>query len=208
VAIYRWRKSTVRHPSNLWDSWRFRRQSEGCPADAVSQWSIGSVETKPGAALPMILGPKGNQGAQQAELEYAFGDGLAAGTFGIPPSTSGSWRAHLRPILDLLGALGYGTGHRVLHSDQLSNESEVSCPATAKEVDLVPESPKEVGLKPRASPMPGYESTILDRIREFERTFEQKYGRKITNEEQRILEASKKIVEQRLGIKYLEKAAD
>jgi hypothetical protein len=78
----------------------------------------------------------------------------------------------------------------------------------AREVDRIPESSKEVGLKPRASPMPGYEPTILDRIREFERTFEQKYGRKITNEEQRILEASKKIVEQRLGVKYLEKAAD
>jgi hypothetical protein len=101
-----------------------------------------------------------------------------------------------------------GTGHRVLHSDQLSKESGVGCPATAREVDPVSESSKKVGLKPRASPMPGYESTILDRIREFERTFEQKFGRKITNEEQRILEASKKIVEQRLGVKYLEKAAD
>jgi hypothetical protein len=49
--------------------------------------------------------------------------------------------------------------------------------------------------------------TLLDRIREFERTFEQIYGRKMTEDEARILEVAKENIQQRLGTRVLEKAA-
>jgi hypothetical protein len=41
---------------------------------------------------------------------------------------------------------------------------------------------------------------------EFERTFEQNYGRKMTDEEQRILKAAREIIQQKLGA-YSERAA-
>jgi hypothetical protein len=44
----------------------------------------------------------------------------------------------------------------------------------------------------------------LHRIREFERTFEQIYGRKMTPDELRILSAARKIIEQKLA-EYSEK---
>jgi hypothetical protein len=47
--------------------------------------------------------------------------------------------------------------------------------------------------------MPEDERTILDRIREFERTFEQNYQRKLTHEEERILRAAEEIIRQRLA---------
>jgi hypothetical protein len=48
------------------------------------------------------------------------------------------------------------------------------------------------------------EPTILDRIREFERTFEQIYHRKMTEDELRILKAAKKIIQEKLA-EYSEK---
>jgi hypothetical protein len=51
----------------------------------------------------------------------------------------------------LPGSIGCGTGNRVLHSDHLPKESEVGCPATAREVDPVPDNAKKVGLKPGTS---------------------------------------------------------
>ena len=50
------------------------------------------------------------------------------------------------------------------------------------------------------------ERTVLDRMQEFERTFEQNYGRKMTDEEQRILKAAREIIQQKLGA-YSERAA-
>ena len=47
--------------------------------------------------------------------------------------------------------------------------------------------------------MPEDPHTILDRMREFERTFEQIYGRKVTEDELRILNAAKKIIQQKLA---------
>jgi hypothetical protein len=41
-------------------------------------------------------------------------------------------------------------------------------------------------------------SIILDRIREFERTFKQKYGREMNDEELRLLHATKDVIQQRL----------
>jgi hypothetical protein len=55
--------------------------------------------------------------------------------------------------------------------------------------------------------MSGDEPTILDRIREFEQTFEQIYRRKMTDDEHCILSAAKKIIEQKLA-EYSEKIAD
>ena len=52
--------------------------------------------------------------------------------------------------------------------------------------------------------MPEEPSAILDRIREFERTFEQIYRRKMTDDEHCILSAAKKIIEQKLA-EYSEK---
>jgi len=43
-------------------------------------------------------------------------------------------------------------------------------------------------------------------MQEFERTFEQNYGRKMTDEEQRILKAAREIIQQKLGA-YSERAA-
>jgi hypothetical protein len=43
--------------------------------------------------------------------------------------------------------------------------------------------------------------TILDRIREFERTFEQRYGRRMTQDELRILKAAQQIIQQKLVAK-------
>ena len=38
---------------------------------------------------------------------------------------------------------------------------------------------------------------VLERMREFERTFEQNYGRKMNDEEQRILEAARKFIQEK-----------
>src|SRR5262249_7779809 len=38
---------------------------------------------------------------------------------------------------------------------------------------------------------------VLERMREFERTFEPKYGRKMNHEEQRLLKAARKIIQQK-----------
>jgi hypothetical protein len=38
---------------------------------------------------------------------------------------------------------------------------------------------------------------VLERMREFERTFEQNYGRKMNHEEQRLLKAAKEIIQQK-----------
>ena len=46
--------------------------------------------------------------------------------------------------------------------------------------------------------MSGDEYTLLDRITEFERTFDQNYGRKMTIEERCIIEAAKEIIQQTL----------
>ena len=46
--------------------------------------------------------------------------------------------------------------------------------------------------------MSGDEYTLLDKITEFERTFEQDYGRKMTIEERCIIEAAKEIIDQKL----------
>jgi hypothetical protein len=43
-------------------------------------------------------------------------------------------------------------------------------------------------------------STILDRIREFERTFKQKYGREMNDEELTLLHATREIIQQRLRV--------
>jgi hypothetical protein len=50
-------------------------------------------------------------------------------------------------------------------------------------------------------------STTLDRIREFERTFKQKYGREMNDEELRLLRATKEIIQQRLRAENPESAA-
>ena len=47
--------------------------------------------------------------------------------------------------------------------------------------------------------MPEEEQTILDRIREFERSFEQYYQRKMTDEEEQILRAAEEIIRQRVA---------
>jgi hypothetical protein len=41
--------------------------------------------------------------------------------------------------------------------------------------------------------------SLLDRLREFETTFEQKYRRKMTEEELKMLDAAKETIQQRLG---------
>jgi hypothetical protein len=51
-------------------------------------------------------------------------------------------------------------------------------------------------------------STILDRIREFECTFKQKYGREMNDEELRLLRATKEVIQQRLRAESPESAAD
>ena len=56
--------------------------------------------------------------------------------------------------------------------------------------------------------MPEDPHSILDRIREFQRTFEQRYGRQMTEEERSILEVAKENIQQKLGTEFLEKAAD
>jgi hypothetical protein len=38
---------------------------------------------------------------------------------------------------------------------------------------------------------------VLERMREFERTFEQNYGRRMNDEEQRILEAARKFIQEK-----------
>jgi hypothetical protein len=55
--------------------------------------------------------------------------------------------------------------------------------------------------------MSGDDATILDRIREFERTFEERYCRKMTDAERRTLETAKELIQQRQGTKHSEKAA-
>jgi len=47
--------------------------------------------------------------------------------------------------------------------------------------------------------MLGEERTVLDRMREFERTFVQNYGREMTQEEQRLLKAVREIIQQKFG---------
>jgi hypothetical protein len=60
----------------------------------------------------------------------------------------------------------------------------------------------ERGLKSRpknllgSETMSGDEYTLLDKITEFERTFEQNYGRNMTIEERCIIEAAKQIIQQ------------
>ena len=51
------------------------------------------------------------------------------------------------------------------------------------------------------------QNTFLDVLQEFERTFEQKYGRKMTDNERRFFEATRKIIETGLAVKYSRKAA-
>jgi len=41
--------------------------------------------------------------------------------------------------------------------------------------------------------------TALDRMREFEQNFEQKYGRKMTDEEQRVLNRAREIIQKKLA---------
>ena len=43
------------------------------------------------------------------------------------------------------------------------------------------------------------EHIVLERIREFERTFEQHYQRKMTDEEERILHAAEQIIRQKVA---------
>ncbi len=51
------------------------------------------------------------------------------------------------------------------------------------------------------------EVTILDRMRAFERTFEQNYHRKMTDEERRLLDAAREIIQRKLGAKDSEDSA-
>jgi len=55
---------------------------------------------------------------------------------------------HAGPMVSF-GTGEHGTGYRVLYSDQISKESEVGCPARAREGNPVPETPQKVGLTPR-----------------------------------------------------------
>ena len=56
--------------------------------------------------------------------------------------------------------------------------------------------------------MPEGHRPILDRIRKFQETFEQIYHRKMTDEELRVLEAAREIIEQTLRKQGSEPAAD
>lgn len=47
--------------------------------------------------------------------------------------------------------------------------------------------------------MPEDELRILENIREFERTFEQRYGRKMNDEEQHLLNVAIEIIKQKLA---------
>jgi len=44
--------------------------------------------------------------------------------------------------------------------------------------------------------MSGHDVSILDRIREFERSFKQKYGREMNDEEHSILHAATELIQQ------------
>lgn len=54
--------------------------------------------------------------------------------------------------------------------------------------------------------MEEFKHPFLDTLREFELTFEHKYGRKMTDDERRFFEATRKIIEQGLVVKHLRKA--
>jgi hypothetical protein len=55
--------------------------------------------------------------------------------------------------------------------------------------------------------MPGDELRMFENIREFERTFEQRYGRKMNNEERHVLHVAREIIKQKLAAQDLEKDA-
>ena len=56
--------------------------------------------------------------------------------------------------------------------------------------------------------MPPEEHPILTKLLEFERTFEQTYGRKMNDEERRVLKAAVKVIRQRLKTGECGNAAD
>jgi hypothetical protein len=47
-------------------------------------------------------------------------------------------------------------------------------------------------------------SVILDNIREFEKTFEQRYGRKMNTEEVHVLQAARELIKQKLAAANLD----
>jgi hypothetical protein len=57
------------------------------------------------------------------------------------------------------------------------------------------------------STMREHELRILENIREFERTFEQRYGRKMNNEELRLLHVAREIINQKLAAEDLRQEA-